>query len=589
MYEISNALKAQLVKHTRVEHVRGTIGGVSFTDSNVISMTYTNRASNTDDIGFGLAYIGQISATFYNVPIARKGWKNGKKIVIEWGVEILEDEEITIEWLPLGVFYISSAEWTDAGVNVTANDVISKLDKKFGGVQTNANNIYGFLGFACQQCGVEAGITEAAARALPNGTRSLKLAEKNDIKTWRDFVAWLASTAAGFVTATRDGKITIRSFADDSVIDSWGTGVRIAGSVFSDFDVEYAGVIVSLDEGNAEISYTARGVSDLLPYIPVGADPFIQDAPAAAQVMADVAGALDYTPFTTALLSNLVYDLGDVVECQNGTAGSDPLKCCIMSIDWTFKQLTTFKGFGADPDLSKGKSKTDKAITGAKSQTEGLQIQFVKYINSSDYEIEETEIEIADLQFALLTPTDVEEWGEIKLTATNPAALILNYYLDGELVGTYEPSEEWNEGDGLDIEADGTTLVITTISGGGALTGTHTVNFHYHLSEVSNNGYHHWKITATAPTGTVSIDTGDIHVILWAQGMAGADDWAGRLQPHDEIPLLMFNGLELFGTLADSASVTIGGTPAQTDYRTTPEGDFRITPNGDTRIIPAEV
>lgn len=588
MYSISNALKEQLTKHTRVEHIRGTIGGVSFDDSNVVSMSYSNRCSNTDDISFGLAYIGQLSATFCNVPISRKNWKNGKMIVVDWGVEILIDGEISVEWLPLGVFYISSAEWTDTGVDVVANDVLSKLDKNFGGVQTNANTIGGFAAFACQQCGIEFALTTEQARALPNGTRLLNLEEKNDIKTWRDFVAWLGCCAAGFVTATRDGKITIRTFANDNSVDTWGTGVRIAGSVFSDFDVEYSGVAISLPEYNTEIYYPGHGAPSNLTYINIGSNPLIQDSPAATQEIADVAGELDFTPFNTSLLSNLVYDLGDVVTCRYGIAGDTPLECCLMSIDWTFKQLTVFKGFGADPSIAAGKSSTDKAMTGVKSQIEGTTIEFVKYINGSPYTIGTTETEIADVEFALLVPTDVEEWGEIKLTASNPAELVIKYYLDDELIAEYTPSDEWPDGSGITVEVSGTKVILTTTGGTGS-TSVHTVNYHYHLNDVSNNGAHHWRITATAPAGSVSIATGDLHVVLWAQGLAGEDDFTGRITARDEIPFLLFAPLSMFGTLTDSASVTIGGTPTQTDYRTTPDGSYRTTPDGNTRIIPAEV
>lgn len=577
MYPISNALKAQLTKHTRAEHVRGTIGGVAFDDHNVISMSYSNRCSNTDDLTLGLAYIGQLTAEFCGVNIPRKSWKNGKKIIVEWGVDIQDGDEVITEWLPLGVFYISSAEWTDTGVSVTANDAVSKLDKPFGGVQTNSNTIGGFAAFACQQCALDFALTTEQARALPNGTRSLKLAEKNDIKTWRDFVAWLATTAAGYVTATRDGKITIRTFYNSPIVDSWGVGVRIAGASFSDFDVEFAGVEFLIAEMNADLYYTGEGAPMVDKYINIGADPFIQQSPEAVQRLADVVSTFNYTPFNTSLLSNLVYDLGDCVECENGVAGDYPLKCCLMSIDWTFKQLTKFQGFGADPDLSKGKSATDKALNGANSQNEGNKIEFVKYINSTAYTIGASETEIVDVEFALKETADVEEWTEIKLKATNPADLIIKYYLDSELIAEYSPADDWDEGGGMVATVENTTVIISSIGGGSALS-DHTTNYHYHLNDVTNNGRHHWRVTATAPTGSVNIAVGDIHAVLWAQGMAGEDDFTGLIKAADVVPFLMFDALELFGTLSDDVTVTTQGGTA--DNITTESGDVITTETG---------
>ena len=58
MYSVSEEFLAKLQEHTRVEHVRGTIGTALFTDSNVLSMSVSNRCSDTADINFGSAYVG---------------------------------------------------------------------------------------------------------------------------------------------------------------------------------------------------------------------------------------------------------------------------------------------------------------------------------------------------------------------------------------------------------------------------------------------------------------------------------------------------------------------------------------------------
>lgn len=588
MYEISNALKQQLTKHTRVEHVRGTIGEIPFDDYNVISLTYSNRCSNTDDITFGLAYIGQINVEFCGIELARRNWKRGKKITLDWGVEIPTDDGTVTEWLPVGEFFISSAEWTDSGVSVVANDVLSKLDKAFGGIQTNNNTIGGLARFACQQCNVEFALTDEQAEELPNGGLTLQLYKDNDIKTWRDFIAWLASTAGGYVTATRDGKVTIRSFANNNVVDLWLPAVRIAGATFADYDTAYDGAEYQDIKYNRLQPIYGVPIHGSGMFINIGADPFAQ-SPGFVSAIARVATSLEWTPFKSALLSNLVYDLGDVVQNKNGLAGSDPLNCCIMSIDWTFKETTVFQGFGADPAIATGKSKTDKALNGAKSQIDGLAIEFTKFVNSTPYTIGATETEIADLKFAVASPVDVEEWGEIKLTASNPSELVIKYYLDGQLITEYSPSESWNQTAGVSVSVSGTTAIFTTNASGGTEADKHTVNLQYHLNEVTNNGYHHWKITATAPTGSATIAAGDVHVILWAQGMVGENDFAGYIPAADSVPFLPFEPLEIIGTLGDTATVTVGGSPSVEVYRTTPDGDYRTTPDGDNRIIPPEV
>ena len=69
MYPVSAAFKTQMKKSHRIEHVRGTIAGVSFDDDNIVSLNYSNRCSDTSDVTFGSAYIGQISAVFTGLNI----------------------------------------------------------------------------------------------------------------------------------------------------------------------------------------------------------------------------------------------------------------------------------------------------------------------------------------------------------------------------------------------------------------------------------------------------------------------------------------------------------------------------------------
>ena len=578
MISLNNEELIALHDHTMVDHVRGTIGDVPFDDANVVSMNYSNRASDTKDISFGLAYVGQLSVEFNNIPIARKNWKNGTQIVVECGFDYTdENDEPATRWYYAGVFFIASAEWTETGINILANDIVSKFDKPFGNIQTNVNTIYGYANFACEQSGVDFALSEIQAQALPNGSAILTLYDKNDIKTWRDFIGHLAGVAGGFATATRDGKLTIKSFANSSVVDNWGTGVRIAGGTFADYDTAYDGISYTLINQNANVNLLGHHAKGSGNFIACGANPFIQSGTAAAEVLATIANGINWAPFTTALLANMVYDLGDLVTCAHGIAGPDPITCCIMAINWTFKQLTNYAGYGADPSLVNGKTKTDKAISTLQNQVQGGKIDFVKFINSSPFTIEDTETEIADIRFAVAYTADVETWAELKLTATNPAELIIRYYLDEELIEEYTPSETWDAG-GYDVYIDGTALCFKKH---GAASDDHTVNFHYHLPDVSPSSFHRWKITAEAPTGTITIPTNGEHVIMWAQGMAGEDNWGGMLEANDEIPFLPFGVLDLFGDLADNATLTIYN-PHEIKNIITEAGDTLTTEAGDT-------
>lgn len=575
MYPVTEAFLAELRKHTRVEHVRGSIGSALFTDSNVLSMNLTNRCSDTADITFGSAYIGQLEATFVNVAIPRGSW-GGKTISLFWGVEIYdEDTETTsTEWLPVGLFEISSAEWTDMGVNIVANDYMMKLDKTFTGVQTQSGGIYDFASYACLQCGLTFGMTrDEVETTLPNGDQILGLYEENDIKTWRDLMSWLAQSAGGFVTADRDGSIVIRSFANSTVVDEWGAVERIVGTVFSDYETLYDGIsVVNIEDQTLEY-YSGAGSTGDGTAINLGQNPFLQyglkvTRDAQRQRIANVAHSIAWTPFSTKTLSCLAYDLGDLVECTEGVAGPEELTCCVQSFDWTFKNVTSYVGYGADPRLATGNSKTDKNLAGLLSKVESGEITYYQFRNIEEIELaNNVETTIASIKFAAKKNTDVDIWLEVKLNTENiseqeqvpvydeeedpethettevqigywyqehelPITALVKYYFDDHLIG-YQPVETWNED------------------------GYHTIHYGYFLPNVDNITNHTFvaKMVLGSGTGEIAID--DAIMIVRGQALVGSVIWGGQLDLADETGLYEFKEVSSVGFQEDGITVAL--------------------------------
>lgn len=585
MYEINENVRNALKANTRVEHIRGTINGVSFNDHDVIELSYSNRCSDTNDISFGLAYIGEVDATFVSDLIPRHGWSKGAELEIEWGIEYTvgegDERHTEIEWIPVGFFVVSSAEWNDVGVSVVAYDAMSALDKDFGGLQTDRNTINGFASFACGQCGVQ-----FEADDVINGTALFELGEKNDVKTWRDFIGWLANAAGGFATATRDGKITIRSFSPSTYVEEWLTTDRI-NSTFSDFATYYAGISYQNINENSEV-YIDGTANPTDNYIKLGANPFIQDKQSAQHNLANLASSLRFVPFKTSLLSTLVYDLGDVVYCRGGIAGVPVFDVCIMSIDWTYKELTTFSGFGSDGNIKAGKSQTDKALNGLKNSQNADVIDFSKFVNSSEYIIGSTETEIARLRFGLVNTRDAETWAEMKMIVSDPCDLVIRYYYDGDLVEEYHPVEVWHSAansvwieDNDTPAEDSVSLCFKTAAVSETYYQTH--NFHWHMNNVAGGTSHVWKITAQCTRGTVTIAPGDEHVIIWAAGLLGGEKWGGFFEVEENIPFLKFSEFSILGDYAETVDVTISGGGEEAT-RITSDGDIRTTSNGDVRV-----
>ena len=593
MYSVSNEFLAALHEPARFEKLRGNIGGVPFTDRNIISLNYSNRCSDTADVTLGSCYIGQIEATFTNDLLIPRGDWRGRVISLEWGL-VLEDE--SVEYIPVGLFTITEANWSGTGISIKASDNVSKLDKAYA-VSTTSGYIYELLGLAAQECGLTLAQTQVQLEALPNGDEIFGLYPNNDIKTWRDFVGWVCQLFGGFAYADRNGKLAVKSWGDLSEVDSLTETEREYQTTFSDYTTKYDGIsVVNIENQTTSYYSTATGGA----VINLGSNPFLQygtneTLTRQRQAIAVVASSIAYTPFNSGVLSNIAYDLGDILTCSGGIAGTGTLNCCVMSIEWQSKNLTTLQGFGADPSLTSGKSKTDKALNGLMSKTSENEVVIHTFENAAAFELEdEQDVEILSIRFATVTPKIVNIWHEIKLDVTadplgdGVVTCQALYYFDDELIA-YSPETSWNND------------------------GYHLLHLLYFLQGLAGGQLYKWEVHLIIKGGTATIDIGDIHASLYGQGLVALDEWDGFIEVYDTMSLvqsskatfgtinenisltwfdveslnlsetisLVQNGKATFGTINEEITVNLQA-PIYT--RITEEEDVRITEDGDRRI-----
>lgn len=524
MYSVSERFKTEMKKSHRVEHVRGTIAGVSFNDDNIISLNYSNRCSDTSDVIFGSAYIGQISAEFTGLGISWGGFR-GQLVVLEYGLEFSDQ---TIEWIPIGTFTIQKAEWTDISISIVASDILADLDKVFT-VDTTSGEVYDLIKLGCDMAGVDFERSQAEIEVLPNGDEIFGLYPQNDIKTIRDYISWISQLIGGYVTASRSGDVTVRSFSESESVDTLNAADRIIGSVFSDYETYYDGISY-VDIQNKATRYKSAGSGDGA-VINLGSNPFLQYGTTETlnrqtMTIAQVANNIRYTPFSIAILNNPVYDLGDIVRCVGGVAGSQTLDCCVMGIDWSFKQTTQLQGFGADPSLSSAKSKTDKALDGLLSQTDENTIVTHTFVNSAEIELAEDQLtSILKIRFATINAKVIKLLHEIQLDVeitddSGVGSCTAYYYLDNSLIQSYTPTTTWDN-DGL-----------------------HLMHLLYWLQNLEGGTQYTWEVRLKTEGCTATIDRDWVHALLEAQGLVAADTWDGLIEVSDDYSGILNGGAE---------------------------------------------
>lgn len=520
MYGVSaeyiSAMNSPIQKH----EISGTIGGVNFTSSDILygSMTVQNQCSDSKDLSVGSVYVGVLKFTLISDLNIKRGTWLGKEIRLNFSQLVNEAEDVW-ETIPVGVYIVSEANHSEKGVEVTAYDFMQKLDKDYPATATNGT-VFDIMTLVCSKCGVEFGLTKEETEALPNGKFILGIYPDNDCKTWRDIVHYLAQVVGGFATAGRDGKILLKSFGNPTgfVVDATK---RLTGSKFSDYTTNYTGLsVVNMAEKVTRYVHTFldNGLT-----VNLGSNPFMQygTTETIESMLNNVLEAVNnvrFIPFSSSMVGNPAFDLGDILTFTEGTAGVTS-SCCLMSYNWKFNKSYAVNGFGKNPSLANAQSKAEKDISGLSQQTKADKIAFFTYENAQVLNITSEQI-VCDLSATNTSNTLVDFWIEFKMNVSvtgEQAVLNFRYLLDG-VEEFYKPTTTYNHD------------------------GTYILGLHYYMrfEEVLQ---HNFKVLLEVVGGSVEILVGDIHAVIKGQGMALGAAWDGKIELTEQYSLNARGGM----------------------------------------------
>lgn len=535
MYSVSSKYIQDMKEPVARLSLRGVIGGVAFTEDNLVggSLSITNQCVDNDEILLGAAYIGELQATFQNVNINRYEWVG--KVITPYHIRIFPDN--TNEEIPLGVYTIAEATWSADGVSVVAYDNMSKLDKA-ATFDATSGTAYGILSNICNTCGLTLGMTEGEVEALPNGTETLGLWAENDIETFRDMISWLAQTLASIVLVDRVGRIYLKSYGMTSV-DDVGAENRFLDATFSDFESRYSGVSV-VDIATKQTKYYGVQPDIYLTYN-LGSNPFMQyGLPTTKERMArailNSLAATAYVPFSVTMLGDPAYDLGDVLTMSGGM-GDSTKHFVIQRYSYNLHNNYTAEGVGKNPDVANAKSKTDKQIQGILNNQNQNVIQYYFYKNSNDIVINDTRTKtIIDLRFASLKATVVLFHAEILLDADSTVSGInyndivgtVTYYVNYSEVQERHPVERWVDGE-------------------------HILHLLYHI-RINEAELTKFVVTLTANGGDIFIPVNGIEAVISGQGLAATDEWTGFIDFEETIGEITLGEFSVDDNMTDTVT-----------------------------------
>ena len=514
MYNVSADYITAINKPARFRRLTGTIGSVGFSDVNISNSSFKIEHQCTDDleVRIGTVYMGILTATFKDINLLGQ-WKN-KVIRPSEGLLIGEN---TFEDVPLGVYTIVEANLQDDGVAVTAYDNMRKLDKKIVFSTTNGTP-YDYLSMIQSDCRIVLAQTENEIRALPNGTKAYVLNPENDIETYRDLLAYVAQVTCTFATIDRQGRLELRQYGYyTDPVDTIGASTRFRGSSFSDFETYYTGIELTRIEDDTTI-YRSFPEDDGLTY-KLGANPLLQsgNVDTSLQEILEALQAIRYTPYEISRSAFPAYDLGDVIEFEDGNG--EGKVGCLMSYEYTYHSVYVMKGVGSNPELMDARTKTDKEISGLmRSNSVANQIQFYTYTNAAPYTVQSDYKEIIKIRFGANKDTIATFHAEIKLDAESLSQgvdkVIGNIkYIFNNVELDYKPAETWIEGD-------------------------HLLHLLYYFP-VDGSSLNNLSVRMNTD-GLVSIDRTNIQASISGQGLVATSSWDGYIEIEETIHPVAF-------------------------------------------------
>lgn len=540
MYPVSNDYLTAMMSHSTRRRIKGTIGNVAFTGSDILegSFEISNRCAESSDMKIGGVYIGMLSMTFvpsFLTKVSRTQYQD-KDVSISIGLYV-NDTWVDV---PCGIFTLQAPKISKQGVSVEGYDYMKKLDKTFG-MSTTSGKIYDYLKLIEDDCGVVCGMTQQECEALPNGDENISMYAENDIETYRDMLYWIAQTCGRFATIDRQGQLVLRKFgvSNSVVLDEMHRDVDV---VFSGYTTHYTGIsVVDIETGYT--NYYGLDPDDGLT-MNLGSNPFLQyglqevkDAMRIA-ILNEIAD-IEYTPYEVVSARDPIFDLGDEIQFSGGLSGG--CTGCVMSYVYTATGYE-FAGYGDDPALANGRSKVDKNISGLLSKTDSNTVTYYFYENVTEIGVaEDTECTISNIRFAAKKETDVVVQCQFKIDTTSTAedtrTIVYNdvepdppvedaenetvevgyfdknetpiiahvrYYYDDILVA-YEPIDTWTE------------------------EGYHLFSGFYYLHNVSIDREHTWRVTLELANGEGEIDVKDSHLLISGQGLVSEMSWDGKI------------------------------------------------------------
>lgn len=438
MYPVTESFRSAIGMQAK-QHIRGRIrknsgAEIELDDSNLKGSPRVEMQCTADKEAFGIGemYIG-IAEALVILPGTNRNELPGGELMLEAGVTTTGG----IEWIPMGVWDISSAERTAGDeMTVRGEDRLNRLKKPLER-EVGVVILGKLLNHISELCSVKFAQTAeeiaAAAGLLPEDIRAITTPP-----TCWETVRMIAQFIGGFAFANREGKIEFRRFSNapcQSIDADDRHNLRL-----SEYDISVKAVSFSdafgktytkKVPGEPAASSVTLNISDNVFMPETRDDSYAVWYDKWVTPSVNALTGLKWLPGTVSCFSNPALEPGDLVTLTGGINGENSDNFLIGSIAWQFRapQELISPGASALGDTAGGSS----GVSG--SSASGFTLNISKSIARIDLEAAVSEIiptgaEIAFGGFFCKSETAVFLQVEAVFRGMENSVIKLSAYLD---------------------------------------------------------------------------------------------------------------------------------------------------------------
>lgn len=563
-----------------------TFSGLNGVMSSIVDFYNTNgvrvaRFEPYNDFTFNTADYEDYA--YVNIGLKRRYIQEHNYVVrpqIEAGTKATEYEAYReeIEPIPLGKFYVDTAERIGSKIKITSIDAMSNFDIPIDEDITGA--WYELVSYIAKKCGVELAQTQAEIEVLHiNATNQTYTIMQEHLSTYRDALALLSMVICANATIDRNGKLKFVQFATDAC-DSNDRASRLNGAKFSDYTTRYAGITARFfkDQNYATYSAVDENINGLI--LDCGDIPIVggtvDGKHATINAMLETLKQIVYVPATLYIASNPAYDLGDKIECTGINNTADSVYTYIMQYKFEYRKKETINCYGENPLLQNIKDQAQKLAASFENAISAKDMVLVNYTNASDYHIEQSFKEIIMLSYTFqqdcrpiilcTIPFRLDTDGYVEFKLYNGLieledATYKGYYPKGEHFASFMYLDNCQKGARQRIRVLAKCYADTTsdIRVQDARIKTLENSFKLIQSKAEDITVEDASVDTTEPTAFIKIGT--IQAIAYTNaGNGGVLTWDGVIELIDEFAPILTNAPQIASFTADIS--TEAGEPA---------------------------